>query len=234
VRLIGFQQVGVAPSILDPWCDLVPDGVSIHALRYPDFNAVGDLSAMSFDRFIDGLVKALAPLAGQPMVFVGGCFGGILAYETACRMADQPVGMVFIGSGAPSLDGPAPTYHLMDDDQLKHELVRMKSMPEQFLGNDDFLAPVFIALRGMSQLATSYRPKLEVLRGCDLTSIWPRFDVTLGKRDMIAWSDMTNGRFSFAEIDGEHAVLMDDPLGVYEVSGLDTLLRTLVSTDPKA
>jgi len=227
-RLIGFPQVGVAPSVLDPWCDRVPDGVSIHAYRYPDFNA-SDFSGASFDRFVGAMVKALAPLAGAPMVFVGSCFGSILAYEVARRMTVQPVGLVVIGSGAPTIGAPPPNYHLLSDGELKNELIRMKSMPEQFLSDDDLLAQVFVKLRGMSKLAASYRPDPKPLRRCELTSIWPRYDVSCGRQDMIAWSNLTDGRFTFAEIEGEHAVIMENPLAVYELSGLHGLLRDLVS-----
>ena len=227
-RLIGFPQVGVAPSVLDPWCDRVPDGVSIHAYRYPDFNA-SDFSGVSFDRFVGAMVKALAPLAGAPMVFVGSCFGSILAYEVARRMTVQPVGLVVIGSGAPTIGAPPPNYHLLSDGELKNELIRMKSMPEQFLSDDDLLAQVFVKLRGMSKLAASYRPDPKPLRRCELTSIWPRYDVSCGRQDMIAWSNLTDGRFTFAEIEGEHAVIMENPLAVYELSGLHGLLRDLVS-----
>ena len=226
-RIIGFQQVGVAGSIFDPWCDLLPEGVSLHALRYPDFSTLGDLSRLPFERFVDALVQALEPLSDAPLVFVGGCFGAVLAYETAHRMARRPVGMVFIGSGAPGPDATPPTYHLMSDAQLKSELVRMKSMPDHLLDSDDYLAPVFLALRGMSTLAGSYRPTLQVLPGCAVTAVWPRSDVTVGRRDMLAWSHLASGRFALVEIDGSHAVLMDDPRGVYEVSGLREWLQDM-------
>jgi len=199
---------------------------------YPNFSTLGDLSRLPFERFIEGLARALEPLTDAPMVFVGGCFGSVLAYETACRMVCPPLGMVFIGSGAPTSEGPAPTYHLMTDEQLKQELTRMKSMPDHLLGNDEYLAPVFLALRGMSQLAASYRPKLLALPDCAMTSIWPRSDVTVSKHDMIAWNTLTTGRFTLAEIDGSHAVLMDDPLGTYEASGLRDLLHKLTSGHP--
>ncbi len=227
-RLIGFPQVGVAPSVLDPWCDRVPDGVSIHAYRYPDFNA-SDFSAVSFDRFVGPKVHTRCPLAGAARVFVGRLLGSLQAYDVGRRMTEQPVGLVVIGSGAPTVGAPPPNYHLLSDGELKNELIRMKSMPEQFLSDDDLLAQVFVKLRGMSKLAASYRPDPKPLRRCELTSIWPRYDVSCGRQDMIGWSNLTDGRFTFAEIEGEHAVIMENPLAVYELSGLHGLLRDLVS-----
>ena len=230
-RVIGFQQVGVAPSILDPWCDLLPDGVSLHAMKYPDFSALGDLSRLPFERFIDGLARAIEPLSDAPLVFVGGCFGAVLAYETAHRLSRRPMGMVFIGAGAPGGGSAAPGYHRMSDAQLKAELVRMKSMPDHLLENDDYLRPVFGALRGMSRLAGSYRPTRMALPDCAITAVWPRSDVTVGRQDMLAWNALATGRFTLAEIDGSHAVLMDDPVGVFEASGLRGWLDALLAAE---
>ncbi|WP_163836297.1 FkbM family methyltransferase [Spartinivicinus ruber] len=221
-RVIGFQQVGVAPSVLDPWCDLLPKDVALHGLRYPDFDNLPDIP---FQVLIQALAKALHPLADVPLVFVGSCFGAVLAYETARLLQIEPVAMIVIGSGAPNPDGPAPGYHLLSDQELKDELRRLKSMPEHFLDNNEILAPVCKALRGMSKLATSYESELKPLKVCQVVSIWPTDDITVSKEGMEEWLTLTKGEFTSLEIAGEHAVLIDDPKVVFDRSGIRSYLE---------
>lgn len=224
LRIVGFQPVGVAGSIFDPWCDLVGDDVSIHALRWPEFE--GNPASLGFERFMASLTEAVGMLGNEPMIFVGGCFGAILAYEVACRLKVGPHAMVFIGSGAPAQDARAPLYHEMTDVELKAELVRLKSMPQSFLENEEILVPVFKALRGMAAIATTWSPRLDVLAECPITAVWPQQDAGVSKRAMLDWANLTSSGFKLTEIPGEHAVLVDDPLGVWKVAELQNLIRT--------
>lgn len=227
LQIIGFPPVGGAPSILDAWCDLVPQDVSIYAFRYPDFSVVEDLSSVSFDHFINGLVRALEPIVGPQTIFIGASLGGVLAYETARRMATLPQSIVYVGAAAPSRDGLRFTYHLMDDAQLKNELFRMNTLPPHLV-EDELLAPVLVTLRGMSQVTTSYRPILKAL-ACEMTSIWPRSDAVVRKQDMMGWGNLTDRRFVLTEVEGGHAVLMNDPRAVYEAAGLSQKIQAILS-----
>lgn len=226
VRVVGLLPPGVAPAALDPWCDLVPADVSVHVLRYTDFRASEDLP---FDRFMDQIIDALEPLTDRPIVLVGSCFGSVLAYEAGRRLSRSPVAIVVFASPSPSLhgpDGPGFNYHNMTDRDVTHELLRMAVMPEKDMRDRAVMSSILPALRGLSHVASGYRCQRRPAES-PIVSVWPRSDAITTQEQMDAWQTLTNDRFTSRQIDGGHAVLMNDPERAYVAAGIQEILDTV-------
>lgn len=219
--IIGFQQVGAAPSVFDRWCDLVPDGIPVYALSYPNSE---ELKKLNFNQLADALAKVVTSYSDWPLIFVGSSFGAILAYETAHRLERQPEELIVIGAGAPDPSWQAPTYHNMDDQTLIDSLQKMRSMPEAFLEDEAIMVPVLDALRSMSKLAQSYSPIKIPLPKTQIVSVWPHHDTTVTSKQMQAWSQFAGRGHKHVEINGGHTVLMDNPDLVFNECGMIDLI----------
>jgi amino acid adenylation domain-containing protein len=229
VRVVCILPPGVAPAAIDPWCDLVPADVSVHGFRYTDFRTAEDLS---FDRFMDQIVDMLEPLTDRPIVLVGSCFGSVLAYEAGRRLSRKPISIVVFASPSPSLhgpDGPGFNYHNMTDRDVSHELLRMAVMPEKDMRNRAVMASILPTLRGLSQVATGYRCQ-RLPAESPIVSIWPKSDAITTQEQMDAWQTLTKNRFISRQMDGGHAVLMNDPERAYVAAGIQEILDTVEPT----
>lgn len=226
VRIVSILPPGVAPGALDPWCDLVPEDVSVHAFKYTDFRTTEDLS---FDSFMDQIVEALEPLTDQPIIMVGSCFGSVLAYEAGRRISRKPVAIVVFASPSPSLhgpDGPGFNYHNMTDREVSHELLRMAVMPEKDMQNRAVMASILPTLRGLSQIATGYRCQ-RLPTDSPIVSVWPKSDAITTQDQMEAWQTLTTDRFISLQMEGGHAVLMNDPERAYAAAGIQEILDAI-------
>lgn len=232
-RLVCFLPPGVAAGALDSWCDLVPADISVHALRYTDFSASEDLP---FDLFLNQISKALEPLTDQPIVLVGSCFGSVLAYEAGLRLSRKPEAIVVFASPSPSLhgpDGPGFNYHNMTAQEVAKELLHMAVMPEKDMQNQAAMASILPTLRGLSQVATGYRCQ-RLPTNSPIISVWPKSDAITTLEQMEAWETLTSDSFISRQMDGGHAVLMNEPERAYVAAGMKEVLDAVNPTgDPR-
>lgn len=222
-RIVCLLPPGVAAGALDSWCDLVPSDISVHVLKYTEFSADEN---MPFELFMEQIVEAVEPLADRPIVLVGSCFGSVLAYEVGRRLSQKPFAIVVFASPSPSLhgpDGPGFKYHNMTTREVTQELLHMAVMPEKDMQNRAVMAAILPKLRGLSQVATGYRCKRIPVES-PIISVWPKSDAITTQEQMEAWKSLTNQTFTSLQMEGGHAVLMNDPERAYKAAGIQIIL----------
>lgn len=225
-RVVCLLPPGVAAGALDPWCDLVPSDISVHVLKYTEFSADENLP---FELFMEQIVEAVEPLTDRPIVLVGSCFGSVLAYEVGRRLSQKPFAIVVFASPSPSLhgpDGPGFKYHNMTTREVTQELLHMAVMPEKDMQNRAVMASILPKLRGLSQVATGYRCKRIPVES-PIVSVWPTSDAITTQEQMEAWQSLTNESFTSLQMDGGHAVLMNDPETAYRAAGIQKILDSI-------
>src|SRR5450631_2601228 len=85
-RLFCFPYAGSGPSIFRSWIGRLPGDADLIALRMPGRESrFAEAPYTDWPRLIEETAAALMPLLDVPYVFFGHSFGGMLAYETACR-----------------------------------------------------------------------------------------------------------------------------------------------------
>jgi surfactin synthase thioesterase subunit/acyl carrier protein len=228
LRIFGFPLAGVAASVFDPWCHMLPDNIAVHALAYPEPSV---LSRLTFDDFINGIVAVLEDMSDQPMVFVGSSFGAIVAYEVSCRLKRPPEALLVIGSRTPDPENMRFTYHQMSDDMLNTQLKAMGSPEKEVLVIDNtLLRSAKDALRAVSQLAESYTSTSKLLTGCKVISIWPQEDTMVSCRQQQSWENLVpSDLYEFHSIKGGHRVLLDDPKEIFTIANVSSLVEVLVA-----
>jgi amino acid adenylation domain-containing protein len=213
VRLLCFPYAGGAASLFHGWQARLPAEVDLCAVQLPGRQTrLAEPPFVELQPLVDAVGTALQPLADLPWVLFGHSFGGLVAFELACLLANrgQPPAFLFVSAlRPPHLLTPREADQQRSDGELLAKLRQPDGIPGEVVTRQDL---VDLAL-------PAFRADLSILDGYAFTPTSP-LDVPLsvfgGAQDahpapaeLSAWQRHTRGPFRARVLPGGHFFLED-------------------------
>lgn len=155
-----FPHAGGSAGFFAPWSTKLPSGIDVAAVRYPGrADRLAEPPPASMPLLVDAVADALEPLADRPIVLFGHSLGALVAYEVARELTRRdlpPAHLIVSGRRAPG-DEPGGTKHLLPEDDLVAELVRLGGTDPGLLAGEDARSVFMPAIRADFRLAENYR-----------------------------------------------------------------------------
>jgi pyochelin biosynthetic protein PchC len=213
LRMVCLPHAGGSARFFRDWADDLPDDVELLAVQYPGReDRLEDDQAGDLCRLADRIVAALEPALDRPIALFGHSLGAAIAYEMARRIEQRDSGadLTLIVSGRP---GPrrerGGVQHLLDDDGLCTELIRLGGTNALVFEHPELLRLVLPAVREDYRLSETYRPNVEILLSCPVVACRGADDPEVTAAESHAWHEVTRGEFTSWVYRGSHFFLVD-------------------------
>lgn len=210
---LGFAGSGA--SFFQPWRKLAPDGLEIMAPQLPGREwLIEEEPPADMDDAADILLpEIVTAAAGRRVALFGQCFGAILAFELARRLAaaEGPRLVHLFPSGSQSPWAPRPTWATgIGDDELVRRVREDIGYEHEALAEPELREVLLPALRADMESHEAYVAAPGEPLGIPVTALRGRQDPVVSADEARAWSRTTTGRFSLVEFDGPHMYLLDE------------------------
>ncbi|WP_369206601.1 thioesterase II family protein [Streptomyces sp. PU-14G] len=210
-RLLCFPCAGQGASAYRPWQRLLAADVEVLPVQLPGREGRATEPAHTT---MDGLMAELLPVLAEltkeaeaGYALFGHSLGALVAYEAARRLeaAGQPPRGLTVAAQRPP--------HLPLDREPVHDLPRAAFMttlglygqvPVELFDDPAAVALAAAALRADFTLVETYAPAEGPRLRCPVTALAGLADSSLPPRSMRAWQDLTDGRFTFRPVPGDH------------------------------
>lgn len=220
VRLVCFPHAGGSAGFFGSWSTKLSSGIDVVAVQYPGrADRLAEPPLTSMPRLAAEIAGALEPLADRPIVLFGHSLGALVAYEVArelVRRDVRPARLVVSGRRAP-LDAPGGTKHLLSDDELVAELVRLGGTEPGLLDGEDARSVFLPAIRADFRLAENYRRLPGREPSCPLTVLLGAEDTEVDVRRAERWAEHATAGFSVHELSGGHFYLVPQEKAVLDL-----------------
>ncbi|ANY10203.1 thioesterase [Pseudonocardia sp. HH130630-07] len=166
------------------------------------------------------IAAALSTLDDRPTILFGHSLGAVVAYEVARvlghRLGRPLDGVVVSGRRAPS-DPPGGGVHLMPDDAVVEELVRLGGTTGELLDIPGAREVFLPAIRADFRLAETYRHVPGVELDCPVTAVIGTEDTEVDAGQAALWAAHTSGGFALRTFPGGHFYLLDHAAAVFDL-----------------
>jgi pyochelin biosynthesis protein PchC len=162
--LLCFPGAGAGASVFRSWLGALPSFAALAACQLPgreqriDEPALVSLSAAA-DLVCDAWLRPGTPQ--RPVILFGHSMGGVLAFETACRLAaaGRPPHTLVIAASAPPLDAPVKEAWSGDDAELRRLLLAYDQANRALISNQNLFESIAPTLR--ADIAMLRRHRIE-------------------------------------------------------------------------
>ncbi|MFI9362722.1 thioesterase II family protein [Kitasatospora sp. NPDC053057] len=215
LRLVCLPHAGGSPGLYRTWAALFPPEVELLLVCPPgredrlDDPLPADLSAL-----VGGLAAALAPLLDRPWAVFGHSMGASVGHELGLELARRgcrPPRHLFVSAREAPQYHRGGTTHLLDDDALCAELVRLGGTDAALLAMPELRRLVLPVVRGDYRLIETYQPRPAGLLSCPVTALIGTEDTELTVEEADGWREWTSGPFRRLAFPGGHFYLSEHP-----------------------
>ena len=144
---------------------------------------------------------------GLPYALFGHSMGSLLSYELYSKLVEMnelpPVHVFFSGHRPPHLIGKTKKLHLMDQQALKEELIRLGGTPTEIIDNAELFQIFSPILMADYKLIHSYEISPPKKIECDVTVLYGREDEPTFS-EISEWGSFVRNPISFVEYEGGH------------------------------
>jgi surfactin synthase thioesterase subunit len=232
LRLVCFPHAGGAASFFRAWPQWLAADIEVLAVCYPGReDRISESCANGMAELADPVANVVAPLLTVPTAFFGHSMGASVAYEVARRLTDSgrpgPAMLLVSGRAAPHRLRPSALGSEPDDVLLSD--VRRRGGPlAAALDLPDLLDIVLPSIRADYRLVDSYAPEATLHQlPVPLTAYYGEDDVDNPAASVLAWADVSPGRFTSRAFPGGHFFLVPHAADV--VGDVNTRLAQLVA-----
>ncbi|WP_329377585.1 thioesterase II family protein [Streptomyces sp. NBC_01716] len=238
VRLFFFHHAGGSHLLYRGWTRHFPEDWDICLLDAPGrgnaqaLPLIGDCADLV--AFFD---KALTPLLNRPFAFFGHSVGARVAYEFACRLAEEGrelplwLGVSSFRAPQPGSVGPPLSRSLRSDAELRDWLGSTGGIPERLLTDDNLWKAFAPLMRSDLGLADSWdRDTLGPPLPVPLTVFSGSDDTVVARHKLDRWPQLTDNFLGTHTYSGGHFYLNDhrEPL----VARVTETVRALLGSQP--
>jgi pyochelin biosynthesis protein PchC len=228
VRLLCLPHAGGSTALYRPWKDLLPTEVESVLVCPPGReDRLNDALPEELTELVEGLARAVAPLLDRPWAVFGHSMGATVGHELVLRLIKQghrAPEHLFVSAREAPQHHRGGTVHLLDDDALSAELIRLGGTPAELLAMAEVRQLVLPAVRGDYRLIETYAANPEGPVPCPVTALIGASDAELTAEDAAGWEKWTTGPFQLLTFPGGHFYLSDRPQEV-----VDAVRRRLLS-----
>lgn len=209
--LFCLPHAGGSAMIYARWLETVVSAIKVVPLELPGRGT----------RFKDRQYEAIGPLVdelyrkvsqqiagGADYALFGHSMGALLAYELTRRIAASgermPRHLIVSGLKAPQLINRAwEPLSRLPDEELKAKLVEMDGTPQAVLDNEELMQLILPVIRADFRLLDDYVHDAKEKLAVPLTLLAGDRD-RMTEEDMLAWQELTSGRFELHTFSGGH------------------------------
>jgi surfactin synthase thioesterase subunit len=223
-RLFCFSHAGGGSSLFARWRSACGEEVEVCPVVLPGREArINEPRFRRMEDLIEPLVEALAPSFNLPFAMFGHSLGSVIAFEVARRatvLGHPPYVLMVSGRRAPHLRARRPAVHLLDDQAFLQAVGSLNGLPAELLNDADLMRYFLPSLRADFELNETYVPLLGGPLSCDLVAFLGYSDPEVDESELLAWREVTSGKFRHHMLDGDHFYFQPSPDNLLElVSG---------------
>ena len=210
MRLLCLPHAGSGITPFRAWNAGLPEVVQVCSVLLPGRERRSQESLFTeFEPLVDTIDRELRPWLDLPYAVFGHSMGALLAFEWVRRLRNQgqapPAWLFLSGRRAPEIFPDPIQLHSLPDAQFLSELSRLyQGIPQEFLGDPDFMEVFLPILRADIAVVESYRFRTEEPLSCPMTVFAGVSDPSVTWEQMLAWKQHTRGRFSIRVLPGGH------------------------------
>ncbi len=220
LRLVCLPHAGGSTGLYRTWAALLPPRVELLLACPPGReDRLDDPIPADVPGLVSGLAAAVAPLLDRPWAVFGHSMGAAVAHELVSHLLHQghpaPVHLFVSAREAPQYHRGGTT-HLLDDDALCAELVRLGGTDAALLAMPELRQLVLPTVRGDYRLIETYQPRPQGLLPCPVTALIGADDTELTAEEADGWRDWTAASFQLLTFPGGHFYLSERPREVVD------------------
>jgi surfactin synthase thioesterase subunit len=236
LRLFCFPYAGVGAAVYRLWPAGLPPEVEMCAVLLPGREArLREPPLRDIEAMVAGAVAALLPYTDRPYALFGHSMGGVLAYESSRRLAEQgkrPPSHLFIsGRRSPATaERDPPIAHLPDREFALEINRRYGGIPAEVIEDAEVLALLLPALRCDLQALDEYRPRAAAPLPWPLTVFGGADDQRATRDQLEGWRSEAGAAFRLRLFPGGHFYLTAHREQL--LAEMAATLRSLLDTRP--
>ncbi len=220
LRLLCIPHAGGSTGLYRAWAALLPPSVELLLFCPPgredrlDEPLPPDIPALVAD-----LAGAVAPLLDRPWAVFGHSMGATVGHELVhhlLRRGHRPPAHLFVSAREAPQYHRSGTTHLLTDDALCVELLRLGGTSAALLEIPEVRQLVLPAVRADHRLIETYQPLRSDPLLCPVTALLGRQDTELTVEEAAGWCDCTTAEFELLTFPGGHFYLSDRPQEVVD------------------
>ncbi|MEU5305608.1 thioesterase II family protein [Streptomyces noursei] len=221
VRLLCLPHAGGSTSLYRAWPGLLPSAIEPVLVCPPGReDRLDDPLPQDMDGLVAGLAEAAAGLLDRPWAVFGHSMGATVGHELVLRLLKDghraPEHFFVSAREAPQYHRGG-TVHLMDENALADELVRLGGTPPELLEMPEVRQLVLPVVRGDYRLIETYQASPAGPVPCPVTALIGAQDDELTAEEAAGWERWTTGAFQLLAFPGGHFYLSDRPDPVVDV-----------------
>lgn len=235
LRLFCLPHAGGSAAAFRRWSDELPADVEVVGVQLPGRGARrGEPAHPDMRALATRLARELRGWDDRPFALFGHSMGALLAFEVARELRrwrrTDPEHLLVSALGAPHRDFQRRRdLHRASDEEIVDDLRRQGGIPSQLLERRDLLDAALPALRADLAACETYAYAEDTPLECPVTAFGGRDDEMVDRSDLLAWRDLTTGRFSLRMLPGGHFYHEARPVALLSVIG-----RLLTAPAPPA
>jgi pyochelin biosynthetic protein PchC len=206
-RLIIFPHAGGSASFYRVWAFDLPM-IDVRAVQYPGReDRISDRFVSDLRELALGIGEALAPMADLPLVLLGHSMGAVVAYEVAKWLLysrNASVHRLVVSSRSAPHRQRSSLIHLLDDEDLVAELVRLGGTPNMVFHHPELRELVLPAIRNDFRLIETFRSRTRQLLDCPISAWIGDQDSNTTAEGARGWAELTRGIFELRVFQGNH------------------------------
>jgi len=227
-RLFCFPFAGSGPRVYQGWDDWLEPELELFGVRLPGReNRLREAAYSDWETLLEETAAVLEPWLDRPFALFGHSFGAQIAFQLAARWCDRPerrLRLVGVSACAPPhRSSSRPGLSRLDRKHFFERLARGGGVPVEALANEEFKRLFEPTLRADIALAEAWQDLPRARVTVPVAAFAGTQDIMAPPEAMREWAHYAEGGFSFAEFDGGHFFLRDQPDRLVEAIG--SLLR---------
>lgn len=226
VRLFCLPHAGGTTSLFKAWVALLPPTVELLPVCLPGREGrLDEPFPKDITTLATQLADAMEPLLDRPWAVFGHSMGAVIAHEVALildQRYDRRPEHLFVSAREAPQYHRGGSFHLLNDDEICAELVRLGGTPPDLIQNPEIRAVVLPAIRNDYRMIETYTPRQDKLMDNPMTVLLGSKDSELTVNEAIGWREWTTGNFDLRVFPGGHFYLLDDPRSV-----VDTIMELM-------
>lgn len=211
LTLFCLPYAGGSAAVYREWAARVPGWIRLVPLHMPGRGVRHRMQPMHrWPELLDLLVEDVQPYVDQPLAIFGHSMGALVGIELAHAIRSR-YGLLPVWFGASACK--APTRRELElhwltcpEEEFLDEVRSLKGMPDELLGNREFMDLVLPFLRADFHLCGSYELPQRQPLDCSMLVIGGSDDEEIAEdpRNLAAWAGETTGPFEQREIQAGH------------------------------
>ncbi|MYT32278.1 MULTISPECIES: thioesterase domain-containing protein [unclassified Streptomyces] len=220
VRLLCLPHAGGSTSLYRGWAGLLPSAIEPVLVCPPGReDRLDEPLPQDLDELVTGLAQAASGLLDRPWAVFGHSMGATVGHELVLRLMKDghraPEHLFVSAREAPQYHRGG-TVHLLDEDALSAELVRLGGTPPELLEMPEVRQLVLPVVRGDYRLIETYQAEPAGLVPCPVTAFIGAQDDEVTAEEATGWERWTTGPFQLLTFPGGHFYLSGRPDAVVD------------------